>query len=103
MVMVKDCISCMKSIKSSKKTLSWSKNLENINIISPNKKYLENNKYKENIDKNNDYQDILKLKISNLKKKLVDEIDVERRKYIQDKIDLYLLKILEENIFYLDI
>jgi len=93
----------MKSIKSSKKTLSWSKNLENINIISPNKKYLENNKNKENIDKNNDYQDILKLKISNLKKKLVDEIDVERRKYIQDKIDLYLLKILEENIFYLDI
>jgi len=101
--MVNDFISCMKSIKSSKKTLSWSKNLENINIISPNKKYLENNKNKENIDKNNDYQDILKLKISNLKKKLVDEIDVERRKYIQDKIDLYLLKILEENIFYLDI
>lgn len=101
--MVNDFISCMKSIKSSKKTLSWSKNLENINIISPNKKYLENNKNKENIDKNNDYQDILKLKISNLKKKLVDEIDVERRKYIQYKIDLYLLKILEENIFYLDI
>ncbi len=57
--MVKDFISCIKSKKSSKKTLSWSTNLENINVISPNKKYLENNENIENINKNNDYQDIL--------------------------------------------
>lgn len=98
--MVKDTISCIKSIKSSKKILSWSKNLEDIKIISPYKKFPENN---ENIDKNKDYQDILKLKIIHLRKKIQNEIDLERIKYIQDKIDLYLLKIIEENLFYLDI
>ena len=96
-----------KIIKTSKKNLSWSKNLENIKIISHDKNYIEN---QENIDKKNDYQDILKLKIKYLLNEEHNEIDLERKKYIRNKIDFYLLKInknnllsTEENILILDI
>ena len=87
-------------IKSSKKTISWAKKLEDIKIISPSKKYLENKENINNneiIDKNNDYQDILKLKIKNLRIQIQDEIDIERKQYIQDKIDFYVSKINYNN------
>ena len=120
--MVKNCINNNNNIiKSSKKSLSWAKKLEDIKIISPSKKYLENKENINNnelIDKNNDYQDILKLKIKNLRIQIQDEIDIERQHYLQDKIDLYVskinynnhnnhnnhnnnnLKFIEENIFF---
>lgn len=101
--MVKSCMNNNNNnnlIKSSKKTLSWAKKLEDIKIISPSKKYLENRENLNNneiIDKNNDYQDILKLKIKNLRIQIQDEIDIERKQYLQDKIDLYIAKINHNN------
>ena len=114
LIMVKSCMNNNNNlIKSSKKTISWAKKLEDIKIISPSKKYLENRENLNNneiIDKNNDYQDILKLKIKNLRIQIQDEIDIERKQYLQDKIDLYESKInynnynnnltiIQENIF----
>jgi hypothetical protein len=125
--MVKNCINNNNNnnnnkniIKSTKKSISWAKKLEDIIIISPSKKYLENKENINNnelIDKNNDYQDILKLKIKNLRIQIQNELDIERQNYLQYKIDFYLskinynnhnnynnnLKFIEENIIFLDI
>jgi len=101
-MMVKSCININSNniIKSSKKTISWAKKLEDIKIISPCKKYIEKNENINNneiIDKNNDFQDILKLKINKLREQIEAEIDLERKKYLQDKINLYISKINHNN------
>jgi hypothetical protein len=101
-MMVKSCININSNnlIKSSKKTISWAKKLEDIKIISPCKKCIEKNENINNteiIDKNNDFQDILKLKINKLRIQIQAEIDIERKKYLQEKFDLYISKINHNN------
>ena len=91
--MTKDCKKYIKTIKISKKKVSWSNNLEVVKIISPNK-----NKENENNNLENDYQDILKLKIKHLKRKFLLEEDKERKQYIQNKINNYMLKLNEYNL-----
>lgn len=85
--MTKDCKKYIKTIKISKKKVSWSKNLEVVKIISPNK----------NNNLENDYQDILKLKIKHLKQKHLLEEDNDRKQYIQNKINNYILQLNEYN------
>jgi hypothetical protein len=103
--MTKDCKKYIKTIKISKKKVSWSKNLEVVKIISPNK-----NKENENNNLENDYQDILKLKIKHLKQKHLLEEDNDRKQYIQNKINNYILQLneynfqsMQETILFLDI